>query len=619
MSSIGAFTFVLHSHLPYARMAGRWPHGEEWIHEAASETYIPLLNALHDLKEKGTDFHLTIGLTPILVEQLADLDVLRNFSLYLDEKIEAAEKDILRFENPQAYLLAQEGDLKTEATVDELPADPEADDDEKDEEAAVAKAPEQDVRSKLEKTLQTDLHMAYLAKWYRDWFQHIKDSFEQRYSGDMVQAFRRLQDDGYIEIITCGATHGYLPLLGRDSAVYAQVKVGVEAYKRHFGCAPRAMWLPECAYRPAYLTNNGKLRPGIEHFLQQNGIKLFFSETHTIEGGVPVGVAAGDAIGPYGEIKRRYVIPIQQQIAPRSTTTYRPYYVSDTASGQQPEQHSSVSVIGRDNRTGMQVWSAEWGYPGDFDYREFHKKDAVSGLQYWRVTGSKVSLGDKDAYHPDWAEHKVSEHARHFAELVADRIREQSEATSDYGLVASNYDTELFGHWWFEGVEWIKQVLQHLSADPQVELTSASDFLAKHPPNQVLHIPEGSWGAGGTHWTWDNHDTHWMWKPIHRAEARMEALANKYSQSPPSEDELAVLKQAARELLLLESSDWPFLVTTGQAKEYAIQRFTRHVDRFDALATSIEQGQPDRQLADEMYEVDKIYPHIDFRWYAQRE
>src|SRR5438477_4675286 len=90
VSAFGAFTFVLHSHLPYARMAGRWPHGEEWIHEAATETYIPLLNALYDLKEKGVKYKITIGMTPILVEQLSDPDVLANLDAYLDEKIAAA-------------------------------------------------------------------------------------------------------------------------------------------------------------------------------------------------------------------------------------------------------------------------------------------------------------------------------------------------------------------------------------------------------------------------------------------------------------------------------------------------------------------------------------------------
>src|SRR5512145_764044 len=97
MSAIGAFTFVLHSHLPYARLAGRWPHGEEWIHEAASETYIPLLNALYDLRDEGVKFKITIGITPVLAEQLADGDVLNHLDEYLDDKIARAKQDVLRF------------------------------------------------------------------------------------------------------------------------------------------------------------------------------------------------------------------------------------------------------------------------------------------------------------------------------------------------------------------------------------------------------------------------------------------------------------------------------------------------------------------------------------------
>ena len=87
MAKVGAFTFVLHSHLPYCRRAGRWPHGEEWIHEAAAETYIPLLNVLYDLLDEGVMQRLTIGITPILTEQLADPDIVAHFQEYLLEKI----------------------------------------------------------------------------------------------------------------------------------------------------------------------------------------------------------------------------------------------------------------------------------------------------------------------------------------------------------------------------------------------------------------------------------------------------------------------------------------------------------------------------------------------------
>ena len=158
-----------------------------------------------------------------------------------------------------------------------------------------------------------------------------------------------------------------------------------------------------------------------------------------------------------------------------------------------------------------------------------------------------------------------------------------------------------------------------LSASQVVELTTASEFLDNHEPQQVIAVPESSWGAGGTHWTWDNPDTHWMWEPIHRAERRMEELVAQYPQAQGNAR--VALDQAARELLLLESSDWPFLVTTGQAKEYASQRFQTHVQRFQQLADLLQAGDMARarSVAEELYEWDKVFPSIDYRWFAARQ
>ncbi len=555
----GAFTFVLHSHLPYCRMAGRWPHGEEWLHEAASETYIPLLEALYDLKEAGYPIKLTIGITPVLAEQLADPLVLEHLEMYLEERVKAAQGDIERFRK--------------------------------------AGQP----------------HLEYLASFYFERYSRVLGALRERFGRDIVGAFKGLQDEGCIEIVTSAATHGYLPLLERDSSIYGQLKTGVESYKRLFGRAPRAVWLPECAYRPAFYAEAGGRRyykPGLEEFLAELGLKLFFCETHTIEGGRPVGKAAGEVIGPYGALPKRYVVPISEYEEPAVRTTFRPYYVAG----------AEVAVIGRNNRTSMQVWSADWGYPGDYDYREFHKKDGISGLQYWRVTGSKIDLAYKDYYHPDWAQNKVGEHARHFAWLVEDELSRYYEESGEFGIIASCYDSELFGHWWFEGVDWIREVLRILGQSEAVELVTASEFIEEHPPEDVLALPESSWGLGGGHWTWDNHETHWMWEPIHEAERRMEGLVARH---PAAQGALAeVLNQAARELLLLQASDWPFLVTTGQAREYAIRRFNEHLERFERLAEMAEAGQADeeaRALAEELYERDKLFPNIDYRWFADRE
>jgi 1,4-alpha-glucan branching enzyme len=552
----GAFTFVLHSHLPYCRQAGRWPHGEEWLHEALAETYLPLLVALFDLREEKVPFRLTMGITPVLTEQLADSLVLAHFREYATDRVRRAAADVDRFH------------------------------------------------------IAGEAQQGVLAAFYRDWYQANLDAFEHRFAGDVVGAFRQLQDEGYVEIITCGATHGYLPLLARDSSVHAQVAVAVQSYRRHYGRRPKAMWLPECAYRPAYWVRPGYRKPGIEEFVAEEEMGLFFAETHAIEGGTPVGKATDGVVGPYGNIPKRYVVPIPDYAEPTHRTTDLPYWVSG----------AEVAVIGRNNRTGMQVWSAEWGYPGDGDYREFHRKDGVSGLQYWRVTGPRLELGQKGLYDPQAAMERADGHARHFASVVEDVVAHSGVEQGRYPIIASNYDTELFGHWWFEGVHWIKEVLRILSASEAVELTTASGYLTTHPPRDVLALPEGSWGSGGTHFTWDNADNAWFWPVIHAAEERMERLVSAH---PNADGDLAfVLSQAARELLLLESSDWPFLVSTGQAKEYAVERFTSHVDRFNRLADVAQQVDlpPDaRALADAYYVLDNVFPDIDYRVFARRE
>jgi len=552
----GAFTFVLHSHLPYVRKAGRWPHGEEMLHEAIAETYVPLLNALFDLKDEGCEPYLTIGLTPILLEQLSDPDVLDHFEVYLLEKLTLVEADVSRHKK------------------------------------------------------NGDGHLLYLAQFYLDWYRNILESFAERYGRDLVAAVRQLQDEGNLDVVTSAATHGYLPLMERNSTIYAQLKVGAEAYWRHLGRAPRGVWLPECGYRPAFI-QSGAYKPGLEEFLGELNLGYFFTDTSVVVGGRLVGKVAGDVIGPYGGLpKRKLVVRADERPEAKQRTTMRPYYVHS----------ANVAVYGRDERTGLQVWSAAHGYPGDFVYREFHRKDAHSGLQYWRITGAQVDLSQKAFYDPYPAVNQVRMHAEHFVSLIVDEVSNYYEATGKPGIVVSAYDTELFGHWWFEGIVWLKEVLRHLDKNETVELTTAGDYLETHPPEEVITLPESSWGQGGGHWTWMNPDTEWMWPLIHNAELRMEQLV---ASRPEAEGQMRdVLNQAARESLLLESSDWPFLISTGQAKEYASGRFQQHLARFNHLAAIADSGvvtDTDIRFLTGIADLDNPFPDIDYRIFGARE
>jgi 1,4-alpha-glucan branching enzyme len=562
MTQNGAFTFVLHSHLPYARQAGMWPHGEEWIHEAIAETYVPFLNALYDLREAGVPFKITVEITPILAEQLADPLIIDHFIIYAAERAAWAGKDVSRFEEAGDQALSD------------------------------------------------------LARFYHHWYARSLTSFQDRYGGNIIAAFKQLQDEGLVEIATSAATHGYLPLLSRDSSIYGQLQTGVDSYRRHFGRDPKAIWLPECAYRGAFEeTENSHAvrRPGLESFLASLGLQVFFSETHTVEGGKPVGKAAGEAIGPYEAIITRRFIKTNPEEQNHPGTTFRPYWVGD--------EPGRVAVLGRNNRIGEQVWSGTYGYPGDFVYREFHRKDSVSGMQYWRIGGKQLDLGSKPLYEPSKAADQVKSHAAHFASLVTKLLAEYKQSSGKSGVISAAYDTELFGHWWFEGVDWIKEVLRLLAQDETVELTTATRMVETHLPDRVLDLPESSWGAGGGHDTWLNDETRWMWPMIHVAEMRMESIVA--ADASASSEFSRFLAQLSRELLLLQSSDWPFLITTGQAKAYATKRFHEHLARFDQLATIIERGgsleEVDQSLLSDLESKDNPFPEIDFSNFGERQ
>jgi len=281
---------------------------------------------------------------------------------------------------------------------------------------------------------------------------------------------------------------------------------------------------------------------------------------------------------------------------------------------------SDVSVMGRNREVGEQVWAAMIGYPGDGIYREFHKKDAEHGLQYWRVTDANADIAYKQPYDPFHASQRAEEHANHFVGLVKQKLSDYKKAHGEAGFIASAYDTELFGHWWFEGVDWLKRVLTLLADSDDVELSTASGWLDAHPPSKVIDLPESSWGHAGTHITWINPETTWMWSAVYAAERRMEGLVS--ANPAASGGALEALNQAARELVLLEASDWEFLYTTGQARQYSTDRFTEHVSRFNDLAGALEFGSDDAslsRLARDYNQRDNAFPDIDYKLFIRRQ
>jgi 1,4-alpha-glucan branching enzyme len=547
----GSFVLVLHSHLPYYRKAGMWPFGEENLYECMAETYIPLANMLNELLAEGIKAGVTLGITPILAEQLADPHLHHGFNEYCDARLKAVLEDCERYPDP---------------------------------------------------AIEHSQHLSFLANWYKDWWIGIKREFNEVYNRDLLGAFKRLQDAGAIEILTSAATHGFLPLLGTEESIQGQLKTGVETYKKYFGRAPKGIWLPECAYRPAQeerspITGETTIRPSIDAHLNAQGLDHFFTEFHAVEGGVSCG--SRRVVGAYGNVA---YIPMPAR-PETGLTTYEAFWM----------KNYPVAVMARNDRASFQVWSAAHGYPGDGLYREFHKKDINSGMHYWRLTSKEAELGDKMLYDPVLAFEKTRENADHFVTLVYHMMRDRYLETGEHQLVMVSFDTELYGHWWFEGVAWLKHMLRMFHQCEGLSMQTSSEYLAEFPPSKAIHLPESTWGNGGHFAVWNNENVEWMWPLIHSAEHRMADITRSYGDNTDHLKE-RVLNQIFRELLLLQSSDWPFLVTTFQAKDYAIERFMGHHKRFWALVKMLEFNQIDEAMLEEIEDIDCAFAHANFRW-----
>jgi 1,4-alpha-glucan branching enzyme len=254
----------------------------------------------------------------------------------------------------------------------------------------------------------------------------------------------------------------------------------------------------------------------------------------------------------------------------------------------------------------MQIWSRHQGYPGDESYLEFHKIRWPGGLKLWRVSGANVDLGAKRAYEPRMAFERAGNHASHFVHLL--ESLKDGKAKDSAGVIVAPFDTELFGHWWFEGPDFLAATYRALRGRG-VRAVTASQHLEAHPPRVALQLAEGSWGANGDHSMWLNDRTAWTWKRLRPLEAAFWKAAPAALKKPAAR---AVLAQAARELLLAQSSDWQFIISTGAVVDYAERRFTLHCDDAERLIDALEKGELETgaRIADELAKRDALFPDV---------
>ena len=517
----GYFLLVLHTHLPFIRHP-EYPDflEEDWFYEAMNECYLPLLIRFRRLKEKGMRFRITMSLTPPLCNMLQDPMLMERYQKKLEGLIELTDRERHR--------------------------------------------------------MKDDFRFRDAARMYHSRLREIHAFFLST-RRNIIEAFKDLKE--HIEVITCGATHGFFPLMLGEDEIKWQVRVAAEDYRRRFGRSPRGIWLPECGYDPR-----------CEKYLSQEKIKFFFLDTHGIL---------------YGEPQPRYLV-------------YAPVYT--------PE---GLAAFARDPESSMQVWSGDVGYPGDFRYREFYRdvgydapyeyiKDFLHtdrlrrylGLKYYRITG-KVALDKKEPYVPQWAQEAASEHARNFHFCREKQLEYLSRQLDRPACVVAPFDTELFGHWWFEGPDFISYFIEEVNRHKRMEMITPVEYLEMFPDNQIQKPNISTWGDRGYNEVWINGTNDWVYRHLHFAAEKYRELAARFPDA--SGLKLRAMNQYLRELLLAQSSDWAFIITCNTAVSYAEKRTRDHVWNCLELYRQIRDERLSEPFVRDLEWKHNIFPWLDYR------
>lgn len=526
---IGYMSIVLHAHLPFVKHP-EYPEflEEDWFFEAAVETYLPLLDMMERLSRGGHRFRLNMVVSPSLAAMMSDPHHQQRLRAYIEKLLRLAGNEASR--------------------------------------------------------LRDDSRFGPVARFYQDRLGYLLDKYVNVYHCNLIGALGNMMRTGNLELMTCAATHGLLPVLRmHPESVRAQVRIGASEFARHFGVRPRGIWLPECGYYE-----------GLEEFLADEDIRYFLVDSHCLHFANP-----SPAYGVHAPLFTR----------------------------------SGVAAFGRDAESSRQVWSAKEGYPGDPAYREFYRdvgydrpfdevRDYVqpnglrkqTGLKFHRITGD-VDLSCKQAYDRTLAMRKVDEHAGNFMFNRERQIEYLAARMGRAPIVVSPYDAELFGHWWFEGPDFLEAFFRKSAWDQNVfRMVSLGEYLDMEPVQQLGTPATGSWGDKGYFEVWVNEGNDYIPRHLFECAESMIALAAEFPLPTPLQRR--ALNQCARELLLAQSSDWPFIVTMGTMTQYAHRRVLDHVLRFSRLASQIRSGSIDEAWLGTLEYRDSIFPEIDYRVYC---
>jgi 1,4-alpha-glucan branching enzyme len=436
----------------------------------------------------------------------------------------------------------------------------------------------------VERTGREDRQFQPMARMYLELYQQNKQDYLDVYGRDIMSGFIRLAKSGQIELLTTPATYPFLPFYEHyPENVHAQIDNALRVYERVVGGVPNGMWIPEAGY--FY---------GMENYLREHGVQYFFTSFQ------------GMLLSPD--------VPRSGIYAPGRTANGLYFF---------PRDISSASL----------VWSAKRGYPGDPAYRDFYRdighdlplgyispfihlgKNRVNtGYKYFAITGKTA---DKRPYDLAAAQAKLREHAQNFVFHHSMHMKKVGPLMSQPPISTSPYTAELFGHWWFEGVQWLDAMLRELQVNGDgLQSITPTAYLKQYPEQQKIQPIFASWGNKGYAETWLDGSNDWIYRHIHMAINKMVELTERFPDATGLKRR--ALNQAAREVLLMQSLDWSVIMRNGASAQYASNRLRDHLANFYKVYDSLGEGRLSTEWLTRVERKNNLFPDLDYLSFARR-
>lgn len=427
-----------------------------------------------------------------------------------------------------------------------------------------------------------------LAARYEERWHALRTLFVDQWQCDLVRAYTDLRDSGHVELIGSAATHGLLPLLMRvPESVQAQVRAGIRQYVKSFGRMPRGFWLPECAYAPA-----------LSAILKREGIDWTLVEEHALS------------------------------TSPQPSEQF-PFVPGVTGDG--------LAIFGRDQASSSEIWNADSGFPGDERYRDFFRdlgltapieylrdylgdteQRQFTGIKYHRLSGN----GDQgEVYNPELASRATEEHAvRFIASRGAQLAALEAGGIAD-PFVLCAFDADLFGNWWYEGIEFLERIFRKAAARADLSFSTPGAILADRGEDLTPAAPvSSSWSEGGYFETWTSEENNWTHAEIQTRAEQLTRFVRMYEENRADFTEATSLHRErciqimTKELLLAQASDWAFLMKNEASREYAEKRMRGHFANFDR-AWSVTLKTDAGAILDELEQGDPIFTDLPWNLY----